>query len=156
MKRDTAQMSGSQVATNPFADLLSTKAKDRTRELSSEQKLEIMAREKRLPAELVPHWEGVKEWREHSLRMALDEVEMNLKREVVLGDAERVACVLWTAHTYLYEHFKMSPRLFITSGSANSGKSTLLSTVAGMSCGGVLTKQPKPRWVARRASMVRN
>ena len=123
MKRDTEQMSPSRVTA-------------KTRELSSEQKLEIMAREGRLTPELVPLWQGVKEMRAHNLRMTLDEVEMNLKREVVLGDAERVACVLWTAHTYIYGHFKMSPRLFITSGSPGSGKTTLLTLIAEMALGG--------------------
>lgn len=128
MKCDTEQMSPSQN--------ISTKGKARTRELSSEEMLEVMAREGRLPADLVPHWEGVKEWREHSLRMALDEIEINLLREVIMGDAERVACVLWIAHTYVYDKFKMSPRLFITSGNPGSGKTTLLTLISEMASGG--------------------
>ena len=70
--------------------------------------------------------------------MSLDQIELNLKREVVLGEAERVATVLWIAHTYVYQAFKLTPRLFVTSGSPGSGKSTLLSLLSEMSNGGVL------------------
>lgn len=59
----------------------------------------------------------------HTLAEALDAVEREFKREVVLPEAERVASVLWTAHTYVYKYFLMTPRLFITSDGPESGKS---------------------------------
>lgn len=105
--------------------------------LSTEQMLETIAREGRLPADLVPLWEGVKQKRQHDLKLALDQAELNLKREVVMGDAEQIASVLWIAHTYVYTEFKMTPRLFITSGDPECGKTTLLSRVAEMSNGGL-------------------
>jgi hypothetical protein len=135
MKRDNRSVS--QAGSNPFRDLPSPNSKPNTQKLSSEQKLEIMAREGRLPAELVPLWEEVKSSKQHDLKGTLDQVELNLKREVVMGEAERIATVLWIAHTYIYATFKLTPRLFITSGDPECGKSTLLSRIAEMSNGGM-------------------
>ncbi len=101
------------------------------------EKLAVMAREERLSPDLIPLWEDVKEMRASNLGAALDQIEMNLKREVVMGEAERVATTLWIAQTYVYEAFKLASRLFVTSANPGSGKSTLLSLVAQMSNGGV-------------------
>ncbi len=125
------------VGSNPFRDLPLTKDTPKIKELSTEQMLETMAREGRLPPELVPLWENVKWAKQHDLKMALDHVELNLKREVIMGEAERIATVLWIAHTYVYQAFKLTPRLFITSGDPECGKSTLLSRIAEMSNGGL-------------------
>ena len=115
----------------------STKKLMSNEQLSAEQMLETMAREGRLSAELVPLWENVKWARQHDLETALDEVEMNLRREVVMGEAERIATVLWIAHTYVYGAYKMTPRAFVTSGDPGCGKSTLLNCIAQMSNGGI-------------------
>ena len=105
--------------------------------LSTEQMLETMAREGRLPADLAPLWEDVKWKRQHDLQGALDQVELNLKREVVMSEADRIASVLWIAHTYVYAEFKLTPRLFITSGDPECGKTTLEKRIAEMSNGGM-------------------
>jgi Protein of unknown function (DUF3631) len=105
-------------------------------DLSTEQILERMAREGGLPADLEPLWNDIKARRARTLEIALNEAEKTLQREIILGEAERVACVLWIAHTYVYNLFKMTPRLFITSGSPSSGKTTLLTMVADMCSGG--------------------
>ena len=41
---------------------------------------------------------------------AVDAIEDILKREVIMGEAERVATSLWIAHTFVYPHFKLTPR----------------------------------------------
>jgi hypothetical protein len=68
---------------------------------------------------------------------ALDQIEYNLRREMVMGEPEVVATALWIAHTYVYDGFKMTPRLLVTSGGPDSGKTTLLHLVAQMANGGM-------------------
>lgn len=76
-------------------------------------------------------------------------VEKELRREVAMGEAERVAAVLWIAHTYRFSGFKLTPRLFATSVDPGSGKSTLLSTVAQLACNGKLLKRVTTAYLAR-------
>jgi hypothetical protein len=123
---------------NPFRGLPATNTSPpQNGGLTTEQMLETMASEGRLPAHLIPLWQDVQSLRGFDLRMALDEVELNLTREVVIGDAERVAVILWIAHTYVYELFPLTPRLFVTSAGPESGKTRLLSLIADMSRGGL-------------------
>jgi hypothetical protein len=64
---------------------------------------------------------------------ALDAVEREFRRELIIGEAELVAAVLWSAHTYVFDKFKLTPRLFATSADPGSGKSTLLGLVRDLS-----------------------
>ena len=64
------------------------------------QTLDKLKREGTLTEELVPLWEDWKWLKASNLALALDEVEETLKREVVMGEAEKVAITLWIAHTY--------------------------------------------------------
>jgi hypothetical protein len=71
-----------------------------------------------------------------ALDMVLLEAERVLAREIILAEAERVACVLWVAHTFIYECFQLTPRLFITSEVAGSGKTELMKRLKEMASGG--------------------
>lgn len=42
----------------------------------------------------------------------------------------KTACALWTLHTHVFEEFRHSPRLLVLSPAPQSGKSTLLETLA--------------------------
>ena len=54
-----------------------------------------------------------------------------------MGEAERTAVCLWIAHTYVFDRgFTYTPRLFVTSLKAASGKSQLLRLIAACSDGG--------------------
>lgn len=50
----------------------------------------------------------------------------------------RTACALWTLHTYVYDQFHHSPRLLVLSPAPQSGKSTLLETLAQVAARGEL------------------
>jgi hypothetical protein len=114
--------------------------------MSWEEKVAVLKRQGKLSGELAdlfPQWEA---WQ---IQAALDQVESVLKREVVMGEAERVATVLWIAQTYVYEEFKMAPRLFVTSVGPNSGKTTLLSLIAQISSGGMKLNKASEAYLGR-------
>ncbi len=57
----------------------------------------------------------------------LDDVESFLSRFVIYpGEAERVAHVLWIAHTWFMDAFDSTPRLAFLSPEPGSGKSRAL------------------------------
>ena len=59
----------------------------------------------------------------------LDEIVSGIKRYVVLPEHAARACACWVVHTYLVEHFLVSPRLGISSPTKGCGKTTLLDVV---------------------------
>jgi hypothetical protein len=125
----TQERASPQKRPNPFRDLTPIGAIQ-----STEQ---TVSREEMLTPDLVPILENACFARQHDLGMTLDQVELNLIREVIMGEAERVATALWIAQTYIYTGFKLTPRLFITSGDPECGKSTLLARISEMSNGGM-------------------
>lgn len=66
-------------------------------------------------------------------RTPLDDLEQLFASRVVIRDHERTAVCLWIAHTYVYDRFKRTPRLFITSLKYGAGKSSLMSLIADLS-----------------------
>lgn len=65
-----------------------------------------------------------------NLRRCLDATEALLRRFVHFRtEAELVAVVLWTVHTYTWEHFPQSPILAVTSAVMRSGKTRLLDVL---------------------------
>jgi hypothetical protein len=50
-----------------------------------------------------------------------------IRRHVVLSPALAIAIALWTAHTWVYEHFQNTPRLCVLSPVRRCGKSTLMA-----------------------------
>jgi Protein of unknown function (DUF3631) len=104
---------------------------------TDEEQLAMLASEGRLNPELQRLWKDVQWSQALDLQLALEAVEDNLRREILMGPAELVACTLWVAHTYVYECFSFTPRLFVTSSVWGSGKSALLDVVAEMACGGI-------------------
>ena len=50
-----------------------------------------------------------------------------LKRYLYLTDNELVALTLWILHTYVFERFAITPRLFLTSAVRECGKTTVLN-----------------------------
>ncbi|WP_085025359.1 DUF3631 domain-containing protein [Ensifer aridi] len=83
------------------------------------------------------------------LSAVLDDIERVLEREMVMGEAERIATILFIAHVPVYKSFKMTPRLFATSVNENSGKSTLLKRVAEMAPGGEYFNKVTPAYLRR-------
>lgn len=79
----------------------------------------------------------------------LDLVQQTLKDRVILREAEMVSVILWIAHTYVYNEFKLSPLLFVTSGDPGCGKSTLLHTVVKMCENGTVTGRTTEASLAR-------
>lgn len=66
----------------------------------------------------------------------LDLLDAELKGRTIMGDAERTAVALWIGHTYVFHHFKHTPRLFLTSHGPGCGKSELGRLIAHFSRGG--------------------
>jgi hypothetical protein len=60
----------------------------------------------------------------------LDSVAETIRRYIVLPDHSRDAAALWVLHTYLIDHFLVSPRLAIRSPCKQCGKTTLLDVLA--------------------------
>src|SRR5262249_9058245 len=70
------------------------------------------------------------------LRNVLYEVESILRHAVAMGEHEYTAVTLWIAHTYVYEHFALTPRLLITSHGPEYGKTKLASVITKLSKNG--------------------
>jgi len=60
----------------------------------------------------------------------LNEVATTIRSYVVMSDHERDICALWTLHSYLIKHFKISPKLSIKSVVKQCGKTTLLEALS--------------------------
>src|SRR5258707_916960 len=71
-----------------------------------------------------------------ALRSMLSNVRRYLRRHVVMSTHDHTAVTLWIAHTYIYKHFKLIPRLFVTSAIPGCGKTTLMHLVENLSNGG--------------------
>jgi Protein of unknown function (DUF3631) len=59
----------------------------------------------------------------------LDELATAIRRYIVMPDHSHDVCALWTVHTYLLDHFLISPRLAIRSPAPGCGKTTLLDVL---------------------------
>jgi hypothetical protein len=66
----------------------------------------------------------------------LDDLDEIISSRTIMRETERTAVVLWIAHTYVFDRFKHTPRLFVTSVRPGCGKSELLRLIAGLSHGG--------------------
>jgi hypothetical protein len=66
----------------------------------------------------------------------LDDLDEILRSRTVMSETELTAVVLWIAHTYVFDRFKHTPRLFVTSVRPGCGKSELLRLTARLSHGG--------------------
>jgi hypothetical protein len=60
----------------------------------------------------------------------LDEIAKAVRGHVVMIDHARDACALWVAHSYVTEHFAISPKLFARSAVKRCGKSTLFEVLS--------------------------
>src|SRR5215831_5283987 len=60
----------------------------------------------------------------------LNELATTIRSHVVMSDYERDICALWTLHSYLIKHFKISPKLSIKSVVKQCGKTTLLEALS--------------------------
>ena len=60
----------------------------------------------------------------------LDDIVAAMRRYVVLPEHAVRACACWVLHTFLAEHFLVSPRLCISSPTKGCGKTTLLDVLA--------------------------
>jgi len=61
----------------------------------------------------------------------LNEAAALLSRHMVMREADVYACVLWAAHTYMFQAFDHSPRLLITAASEEAGKTVLMNHIVG-------------------------
>ena len=52
----------------------------------------------------------------------LDELATAIRRYIVMPDHSHDVCALWTVHTYLLDHFLISPRLAIRSPAPGAGR----------------------------------
>jgi hypothetical protein len=67
----------------------------------------------------------------------LDDIDAFVQGRLDLTRAQQTAICLWIAHTYIYEHFKHTPKLFVTAIKHGLGKSECLEVVEALSCGGI-------------------
>ena len=59
----------------------------------------------------------------------LDGLATTIRRYIVMPDHSLDICALWVVHTYLLDHFLISPRLAIRSPAPGCGKTTLLDVL---------------------------
>lgn len=74
-----------------------------------------------------------------SLAAMLNEVEATLDRFMSMSAEQRVAVVLWIAHTYVADVLEVCAYLFITSAEKRCGKSLLLDLIYLLVCRGLQT-----------------
>jgi hypothetical protein len=60
----------------------------------------------------------------------LDEIAKAIGAHVIMAEHARHACALWVVHSYLLDHFMISPRLAIRSPVKGCGKTTLLDVLS--------------------------
>jgi putative DNA primase/helicase len=65
-----------------------------------------------------------------ALGEVLDAIAAAVRRHVIFSQEAAYAVALWCAHTWIYERFRHTPRLAITSPVKRCGKSTLLAILA--------------------------
>lgn len=61
-----------------------------------------------------------------SCRKILDKVASRIRSHIAMSDEEVTATTLWIAHTHLFELWRVSPRLCVTSPEPGCGKTSLL------------------------------
>jgi putative DNA primase/helicase len=59
----------------------------------------------------------------------LDEIATAIRRHVVMSDHDFNICALWVVHTFLLNHFLITPRLAVRSPTMGCGKTTLLDVL---------------------------
>ena len=79
----------------------------------------------------------------------LDESVSGIRRYVVLPEHVARACACWVVHTYLAEHFLVSPRLGISSPTKGCGKTTLLDVVSRLVLRPLMSSNVTPAAVFR-------
>jgi hypothetical protein len=62
----------------------------------------------------------------------LDDIVAAINRYIILPERSAHAAALWVMHTYLLDHFDISPRLTIRSPTPRCGKSTFLRVLTGL------------------------
>ena len=62
----------------------------------------------------------------------LDDIVAAINRYIILPERSAHAAALWVVHTYLLDHFDISPRLTIRSPTPRCGKSTFLRVLTGL------------------------
>ncbi len=70
-----------------------------------------------------------------------------------MDEPERVATVLWIAHTYVFDHFTMTPRLFATSEDPGCGKTSLLRVVEGLAAQGNRYNRVTPTFLRKATEL---
>lgn len=68
---------------------------------------------------------------------ALAAVEGIVQARLELTPGQQTAVVLWVAHTYVYEFFKVTPKLFVTAIRHGIGKTECMDVVEALSCNGI-------------------
>jgi putative DNA primase/helicase len=87
----------------------------------------------------LPHW-NVEPWPEEVDGAALlDDLRQQFTRYVVIPAHADVALALWTAHTWVFECFDVTPYLSITSPTKRCGKTVLMTLLYWLSCRGKKT-----------------
>jgi hypothetical protein len=69
----------------------------------------------------------------------LDEAANHIFRHMRIKEGDGHACAVWAAHTYMFESFDHTPRLCITAGTEESGKTVLMNHMVGN-----LVNKPQP------------
>jgi hypothetical protein len=79
----------------------------------------------------------------------LDNIVAAIRRYVVLPEYAARACACWVVHTFLAEHFLVSPRLCISSPTKGCGKTTLLDVLSRLVLRPLLASNVTPAAVFR-------
>jgi hypothetical protein len=66
-----------------------------------------------------------------------DDLDRFVRSRLDLSPAQQTAVCLWIGHTYIYEYFQNTPKLFVTAIMHGVGKTQLLWTVAALSHNGI-------------------
>jgi len=79
----------------------------------------------------------------------LDEISKTISRYMILPKGALPPIVLWIASTYVYDAFKVYPKLGVVSPEKRCGKSTLLEILDAFSCKSILSSNITPSSIFR-------
>ena len=86
-------------------------------------------------------------------RELLSEIEQLIIRHIVLPKGASTAIALWIACTYVYDAFRVYPKLAVISPEKRCGKTTLLDMLSGLCCRSLIASNISPSAIFRSVDL---
>lgn len=83
----------------------------------------------------------------------LSEIQALISKHMVLPNGASPAITLWIVATYVYDAFRVFPKLAVISPEKRCGKSTMLDILSGLTCGSLLASNITPAAIFRSVDL---